>query len=302
MTSRQRRIQASILGWFAREGRDLPWRKRRTPYRVVVAEFMLQQTQVDRVIPYYRRFLKRFPSIRALARADRAEVLSLWSGLGYNRRAIYLHHLAQVVVENYRGQLPRSEDLLRALPGIGTYTARAILAFAYRQPVYATDVNIARIVYRASGSSETSLEKWIGPMKDPDAMHDALMDIGATRCLARSARCGECPLSSVCASAFTVSFTRTGSNVRKNRKNDIPMRLIRGAVLRQVIASAKGVTISRVKTAVITALAQNQGVGSQPITPTEVDQAITVLAREGFIMKKGKVLIPGSQNSSSLLE
>src|SRR5689334_19848011 len=138
-------IQTALLAWYAAHRRDLPWRRDPTPYRVLISEIMLQQTQVDRVIPYFEQFTTRFPDFAALAAAPRADVIRLWAGLGYNRRAVQLHELARIVVERHDGELPSDREALRALPGIGPYTAGAILSIAFGQDEPALDTNVRRV-------------------------------------------------------------------------------------------------------------------------------------------------------------
>jgi len=143
--SQIRSFRKEVLAYYDKHGRDLPWRKRVTPYRVLVSEIMLQQTQVDRVIGKYKEFLTAFPDFPALAKAPLPKLLKLWSGLGYNRRALTLKALAQVVVSEHKGRLPSDPDILRTLPGIGPYTAGAIAAFAFNKPVVFMDTNIRRV-------------------------------------------------------------------------------------------------------------------------------------------------------------
>ena len=149
-----RTLQASefrrrLLRWFRRHGRDLPWRRTRDPYHIVVSEFMLQQTQVSRVEAYYHRFLERYPSIEALAAAPAAMVRESWEGLGYYRRAANLHRLAQTVVEEHGGVVPADPAVLARLPGVGRYTAGAVACFAYERATPAVDTNVARVIRRA---------------------------------------------------------------------------------------------------------------------------------------------------------
>ncbi len=201
-----------LLEWFARSGRaHLPWRTRRTPYRVVVSEFMLQQTQVERVVPIFEAFVERWPSFGALAAASQADVLRSWRGLGYNSRAVRLHRLAKAVVGEHDGIMPHDETALRALPGIGAYTARAVRAFAFDADALAADTNVRRILHRTHfgiewppHASEAQLDA-IGlqllPPGEGYAYNSALMDLGATVCTARAPRCLICPLQSLCAAA-----------------------------------------------------------------------------------------------------
>src|SRR4029078_7967937 len=141
-------IRAGLLDWFTVHYRDLPWRHTRDPYRVLVSEVMLQQTQVDRVVPYYERWLELFPTAVALASAPTSDVITAWSGLGYNRRAVYLQKTARAVVEDHGGEFPSTRDELLNLPGVGPYTPGAIAAFACEQDVAFIDTNIRRVVHR----------------------------------------------------------------------------------------------------------------------------------------------------------
>jgi A/G-specific adenine glycosylase len=205
-------LRRKILGWFKTAGRDLPWRKTNDPYAIVVSEIMLQQTQVDRVIPKYLAFLEKFPSWEALARASQADVVKMWHGLGYNRRALGLHRLAKAVVE--LGSLPSDPEAMRELPGIGPYTSQAVAAFAFRRKKAApVDTNIERIIRRVFRSRiSRSASSWIDLNKhevaalarelvpaDVWSWNHALMDFGATICVARSPKCDICPLKDICA-------------------------------------------------------------------------------------------------------
>lgn len=174
-------MQERLLAWFAEHGRDLPWRRTRDPYAILVSEVMLQQTQVARVIPRYLGWLERWPTVEALAAAAPAEVIRAWQGLGYNRRALSLHRAARRVAAT-----GWPEDLTE-LPGVGTYTAAAIASFAFGRPVLPVDVNVRRVLERTGGEF------------GPEAAQ-ALFDLGATVCLARVPRCRACPLAADCPS------------------------------------------------------------------------------------------------------
>jgi A/G-specific adenine glycosylase len=205
-------LAGALLSWHERHGRaQLPWRTERTPYRTVVSEFMLQQTQVERVVPIFERFVAAFDSFAALAAAPRAEAVRLWRGLGYNSRAVRLHRLAIVVCDRFAGSLPRDEATLLTLPGVGPYTARAILAFAFDADVVALDTNIRRVVHRACFGLEypplardDELDARATRLLPPGrgfAYNSALMDLGATVCTSRTPRCLVCPLLHGCAAA-----------------------------------------------------------------------------------------------------
>jgi A/G-specific adenine glycosylase len=199
-------LRSALLGWFAAHGRDLPWRHTRDPYRIMVSEIMLQQTQVDRVIPKYHAFLAAFPTLAALAQAPTADVIRLWAGLGYNRRAVNLQRAARVIVEQHGGQFPQDVAALRALPGIGPYTAGAIACFAFEQDVAFLDTNIRRVVRRVcfSDTAETS-ERELGvaaealvPTGAGWVWNQAIMELGALICTAASPACWRCPLRDQC--------------------------------------------------------------------------------------------------------
>ncbi len=189
----------------------LPWRTTRDPYRIVVSEFMLQQTQVERVIPLYERFLELFPSFEALAAAPRADVVRVWKGLGYNVRAVRLHELARAVVERCGGTLPEDAASLRLLPGIGPYTVSAIRAFAFERDDAAMDVNLRRVVHRLCYGIEhppkanaREIDASARNLVPPGRAHDwnsAMMDLGSSICTARTPACLVCPLQAWCAAA-----------------------------------------------------------------------------------------------------
>lgn len=193
----------AVLAWGVPRMRDLPWRHTRDPWRVLVAEVMLQQTRVDRVIPKWEAFLESFPTPALCADASLGDVLRLWQGLGYPRRAKHLHATATIVVEQHDGALPDSLDVLLGLPGIGPYTARAILAFAFERDVAVVDTNIARILARTNGERLTpkhaqAAADSLVPQGDGWAWNQVIMDLGALLCRP-SPRCEHCPLSASCA-------------------------------------------------------------------------------------------------------
>jgi A/G-specific adenine glycosylase len=177
-------VEARLLLWHARSARDLPWRRTRDPYSILVSEVMLQQTQVERVVPRYERWLDRWPTAEALAAASKADVIVEWQGLGYNRRAISLHRAAtHVAAKGWPADLT-------VLPGVGPYTAAAVRNFAFGEEVLPRDVNVERVERRTAHAFSASAAQ-------------ALMDLGATVCLARVPRCGECPLAAECPSVGT---------------------------------------------------------------------------------------------------
>jgi A/G-specific adenine glycosylase len=200
-----------LLDWFAQRGRDLPWRGTRDPYAILVSEVMLQQTQAARVAPRWLAWLERWPTAEALAAAPTADVIREWQGLGYNRRGVTLQRAARAVVE--RGW----PDDLTELPGVGPYTAAAVACFAFGRPVLPVDVNVRRVQERTGESFDASCAQ-------------ALMDLGATVCIARIPRCGECPLASACPSRG-----RRFEPLRKQSPFEGSFRQRRGAALRALL-------------------------------------------------------------------
>ncbi|NTV63592.1 MAG: A/G-specific adenine glycosylase [Oscillochloris sp.] len=201
--------QAALLAWFSANARDLPWRHTRDPYRILVSEVMLQQTQVERVIPKYHAFLAAFPSLDDLAAAPTSEVIRLWAGLGYNRRAVNLQRCAQAVRDDYHGQFPRTVVALLSLPGIGPYTAGALACFAFEQDVAFMDTNIRRVLRRALVGPEDLtplpsdrellvLGATLVPPGQGWAWNQALMELGALICTANAPACRRCPIQAAC--------------------------------------------------------------------------------------------------------
>jgi A/G-specific adenine glycosylase len=202
-----RRFHRRLLAWYARHGRDLPWRRTREPYRVLVSEIMLQQTQVDRVIPKYHEFLGRYPTLEALATADVADVTQTWYPLGYNIRPVHLHGIAREAVARYDGQLPEDDKALRSMKGIGRYTAGAVRSFAYgaRAPILDTNVRrvLGRVFHGQDGRRVSTAALWtlaelILPRARVYDFNQALMDFGATWCTARKPICLPCPMRRFC--------------------------------------------------------------------------------------------------------
>jgi A/G-specific adenine glycosylase len=198
-------VQHALLSWFAANGRDLPWRRTRDPWAVLVSELMLQQTQVPRVVERWGAFLDRFPTIAACAGAPAGDVVRAWQGLGYNRRALNLHRCAIDVVERYGGALPDDLDALLALPGIGPYTARAVLVFAFERDVGLVDTNAGRFLSRA-GAGRALAPREAQPLADslvpPGegwAWGQAVFDLGASICTKKAPACDRCPIRPWCA-------------------------------------------------------------------------------------------------------
>ncbi len=207
--ARPRSIRRSLLAWFAVNARDMPWRRTRDPYAIWVSEVMLQQTQVDTVIPYYHRFLDTFPTIDRLAAADLDRLLKIWEGLGYYTRARNLHKAARAVVENHAGQIPNSFDALLSLPGIGRYTAAAVGSIAFGLAAAVLDGNVIRFLSRLDCVKEDPTkpknrerlwqraEELLDPAR-PGDFNQAMMELGATVCLPRNPLCLTCPVADHC--------------------------------------------------------------------------------------------------------
>jgi A/G-specific adenine glycosylase len=241
-------LQDAALDWYAANGRDLAFRRSSDPWAVLVSEVMAQQTQASRAADAWSRFIQRFPTPAALAAASTAEVIRAWRGLGYNRRAVALRTAAVRMVEAHGGAVPDTLEALEALPGIGPYTARAVLAIAFGRPVAALDTNIRRVLDRALGQLPTparlaqSTADSLVPPERAAAWTHALMDIGATFCRKRDPRCALCPLASHCAFAAT-RRQETGaggpspasspgrSPTRRARRFALTSRWLRGRIL-----------------------------------------------------------------------
>jgi len=236
-------VEDRLLHWFAENARDLPWRRTRDPYAILVSEVMAQQTQVERVVPRWRRWLERWPTVEALAAASPADVIREWQGLGYNRRALNLHRAAQQVAAQ------GWPDDLTTLPGVGRYTADAVTCFAFGRDVLPEDVNVRRIGERTGAVFSA-------------ASAQALMDLGATVCLARVPRCGICPLAEECPSRG-----RRYEPLRKQGPFEGSFRQRRARALRAVLA------------------------GEEPSD----DEAVRALARDGLVhVRAGVVSLPSS--------
>ena len=194
-----------LLAWFDAHARDLPWRRTADPYAIWVSEIMLQQTRVNAVLDHYARFMARFPTVQALAAAEEPEVLAIWSGLGYYRRARMLHKAAQVVANELAGAMPETAEALRNLPGIGEYTSAAIASIAFGEPVAVVDGNVERAVLRltamepaANGKRVRETAQTLLDRDRPGDPNQAMMELGATLCLPRNPLCLECPVQALC--------------------------------------------------------------------------------------------------------
>ncbi len=205
----RRRFRTTLLAWYRANGRDLPWRRTRDPYRVLVSEIMLQQTQVERVLPKYEEWLSKYPTFEALAAADPGDVSRTWYPLGYNIRPRRLHAIAREAVTRFDGELPSDAGTLLSFKGIGAYTAGAVLSFAFGQREAILDTNVARVLHRvfvARGDARShagkrrlwEISRTVLPMRHVYDFNQGLMDFGATVCTARRPKCGGCPLARMC--------------------------------------------------------------------------------------------------------
>jgi A/G-specific adenine glycosylase len=253
-------LRTALLDWYRAGRRDLPWRRTDDPYAILVSEVMLQQTQVARVVPRFEAWLERWPTAEALAAASRADVLGAWVGLGYNARALRLHAACAVVA---REGWPETAAGLRALPGVGPYTAAAVASFAFGEAVAAVDVNVARVAGRLGVGEPAALL----PPGDAADWNQAMMELGATTCRARSAACDACPLSSWCASAGRVEVAdRAPAGAGRPRFEDTN-RWVRGRV--------------------VAALAEGRGV-PEDIEAGRLAVALEGLVRDGLVVRAGQ--------------
>jgi len=259
----KRSFQKIIYDYYDARGRDLPWRKCMNPYRVLVSEIMLQQTQVDRVIQKYREFLAAFPDFPTLAKAPNAKLLKVWSGMGYNRRALSLKALAQKVMSEYQGRLPSGPEELIALPGIGKYTAGAVSAFAFNKPVVFMDTNIRRVyIHGFFQDRENIHDDELIPLVEqtmdrmnPRKWYNALMDYGTML------------------KQKHVNSNRKSAHYVRQSPFENSNRQVRGKILKSIIAQSPLTTAQIVK--------------ATGIEPERIRKNLAQLAKEGFIVKTG---------------
>lgn len=264
-SARIRAFRNKIHAHYDAHGRNLPWRRTRNPYRILVSEIMLQQTQVERVIEKYKEFIAAFPDFPSLAKAPLAKVLRIWSGMGYNRRALSLKLLAQKVVEEHQGRLPSDQEKLLALPGIGPYTAGAITAFAFNNPVVFMDTNIRRVYIHEFFHDRGDIhDDEIIPLLEqtmdtgnPGKWYNALMDYGT---LLKKEQ---------------VNPNRRSAHYAKQSPFENSNRQVRGSILKLLVKEAP--------------LTREQIVTRTGMDPERVDKNIAQLVEEGFIKKNGRV-------------
>ena len=277
-------LQKTILSWYEEKGRKLPWRETTDPYKILVSEMMLQQTQVDRVIPKYHAFLKRFPTVKDLTEAPPGEVLQYWSGLGYNRRALYLQRCAQELVK--QKNFPENVEELQKLPGLGPYTAAAVLSFALNKDVVVIDVNISLLYKRLfypRGDVEKIAQELL-PLGRSRDWHNALMDLGSLYCHRKNPDCAHCPLRKLCASADYVQKieeTWVKKKVKAFKSSD---RIVRGGILK-LLVKKNGMDVDLVLRAL-----ELQGISREKNVFLKI---LGKLEDDGLIkMKEEKVFLP----------
>jgi A/G-specific adenine glycosylase len=273
-------FEKEITSWFKKNKRDLPWRKT-DAWGVLVSEFMLQQTPVNRVLPVYEAWMKRWPTAASLAKATPAEVITAWGRLGYPRRALRLHECAKEITHNFKGKIPEDEAELRELPGIGEYTAAAITAFAFEKRSLVLDINIRRLFARlfdgveTPTQSATKVEKSryeeLIPKKDPHVWAAATMELGAVICTSQSPKCGICPVAHVCTWR---SLDYPKSDVVKRRQ------------------SWHG-TDRQCRGTIVQALRENEVLTKNQIAqlwdvPSQLEKALLTLLDDGLIESRGK--------------
>lgn len=288
-------IRRKLLTWYAKHGRVLPWRGEIDPYKILVSEVMLQQTQVDRVVPFYKRFLKRFSTAKKLAAASPADVIRLWGGLGYNRRALFLQRTAQAVTA--RGSWPKTIEGLQKLPGVGPYTSRAVAVFSFGARVSVLDVNVRRVVQRLlfgherlAGRADDVLQQAadaLVPTKRAYDWNQAIMDFGSAVCTAKRPACATCPLAGECRArpAFAkelVFYSRPRKQVVAFKEST---RFVRGRVL-DMLRQTPSITAKRLVSVIRV---------EHPHVPAErVARALAGLLDDGLIEAVGaRLSLPG---------
>jgi A/G-specific adenine glycosylase len=288
----------AIFHWYRRHGRTLPWRDIRNPYRILVAEIMLHQTQVSRVLQIFPRFLRRFPSLRALATGPQAEVVIAWRGMGYNNRAVRIHRLARQLCAYHGGKLPRTIRECLLLPGIGKYTAHALLVSVYRMNLPVVDVNIRRVFSRLFWRMKTTAD--LRPEKEVWALAttlvprargydwtQALMDLGATVCIARVPKCPSCPIADLCCSR-TAMKQSAGAVVRREPSfAGIPTRIYRGRIVEALRSSRAGLTMRQIGSGMV--------VNFSGIRMPWLRNLIRALERDGLVRVRGNLNRAGAR-------
>lgn len=299
-TRKKKSFEKLLTAWYKQSGRSLPWRETNNPYAILVSELMLQQTQVDRVIPKYESWMKRFPTIEVVSRARTKTILSYWQGLGYNRRALYIQKIAKIITQQHNGIFPKTKEELLLLPGIGPYTAGAILSFAYHKKEPIVDTNVERVVGRicigyeklGSLSSEEMWESVTSLLPEKEQVYtfnQALMDFGALVCTATAPQCNTCPMQKICLSYPRIKKASTQELRYKKKSNEKqyfgkPRRIWRGKIL-SYIHRKKSATITDIGNAI-------QDDFSSDRIPW-LEEVIATLEKDGLIKReKNNVTLP----------
>lgn len=287
LPERQTEMRRRLQRWYGQHQRDLPWRRTRDPYAIAISEVMLQQTQVSRVQPKYEAWIERWPTPQALAAASTSAVLRAWSGLGYNRRALWLREAARQVVSRYNGQWPTDPAELLTLKGFGPYTAAAISIFSTDASLVAFDTNINRIYNRVFGgvqgvsaSKRERLALTTKPLSKNDLWHHALMDLGAIVCLARQPKCLECPLRDICRAYPRILTLPTNNKRSTSEAFSDSERFWRGRVVAEF---TKKSTWTRRK---LCEALQAHGT----LKTDRFDRIVLALTKDGFLRKSGQNL------------
>ena len=297
-----KRVRRLLLAWYEQYGRKhLPWRATRDPYCVLVSEFMLQQTQVDRVLPKYQAFMERFPTLGALAGASTADVLRMWQGLGYNSRAVRLQQLAREVVERFGGVMPSDEQTLASLPGIGPYTVAAVRAFAFNCDDAALDTNVRRVTHRVLHGLEYPLAvsaaeldanaRRLVPKGRGHDWNSAMMDLGATICTARAPKCLICPMQTACAAApidgVQLEAARAAHSRKRSPQEAIPFeqttRYARGRIIDRLRELPPGKRISLLDL-------HDEVTSRIGRSAEELERLVSALERDGLISTRGNAV------------
>jgi A/G-specific adenine glycosylase len=277
----------SLIDWYVSEHRQLPWRATRDPYRILVSEIMLQQTQADRVATRYHEFLARFPTLEALADAPASEVIRAWAGLGYNRRALNLQRACRAVIERHNGVMPSDPLELATLPGIGPYTAGAVACFAFERDVAFVDTNIRRVIHRVVAGPElpepslteretADIARALVPPGQGYLWNQALMELGATICRARMTFCERCPLAAECRARPVIQAVLAATPRKRpgtSERFETTSRYARGRIIDALRAASDGLSF--------TGLA---GTIPDAVEPSSLRTQLAALIRDGLVV------------------
>ncbi len=297
---RRGEVKRTILRWYKQQGRTLPWRHISNPYRILVSEIMLQQTQVSRVLEKYPEFLRRFPSVHSLATARQRDVVHAWQGMGYNNRAVRLHKCAQAIVRQHDGRIPQDFFSLISMPGIGKYTANALLSSAFGKQLPIVDVNVQRVLSRifwrmeSTAVMRTQQEIWelaanILPKNNAYNWNQSLMDLGAIICTARNPKCDNCPVAMMCASRRRMKRAVAARVKNEPSLNGTPNRLYRGKIIEQLrqLNGTGSIRVNNLGKAILpTYTARNEAWLMKLITSLHKDGLIRILGSDATASRR----------------